>query len=75
MTSFSNWTTGFSRTSAYREQSLGKLDGVTSQVGATIGNRHIHSMSRHTWVCEGGASAYPCGSDGRQAREKAEGPF
>ncbi|MGY3411481.1 hypothetical protein ACVWZV_007594 [Bradyrhizobium sp. GM5.1] len=34
-TSFSNWMTGFSRTSACREQSLGKLDGVTSQVGAT----------------------------------------
>jgi hypothetical protein len=34
-TSFSNWTTGFSRTSAYREQSLGKLDGLISQVGVT----------------------------------------
>jgi hypothetical protein len=44
-TSFSNWTTGFSRTWAYREQSLGKLDGVTSQVGATIGDCHILSMS------------------------------
>jgi hypothetical protein len=40
--------TGFSLTSAYREQSLGKLDGLTSQVGATIGDRRIPSMSGHT---------------------------
>lgn len=47
-TSFSNWMTGFSRTSAYRERSLAKLDGVTSQVGPTIGDCRILSMSGHT---------------------------
>src|SRR3954469_20878148 len=60
-TSFSNWTTGFSRTSAYREQSLGRLDGVTSQVGATDRILSIPVGERPTPAqCEGGASACLC---------------
>src|SRR5947209_8543220 len=64
MTSFSNWTTGFSRTWAYRERSSGKLDGVTTQAGA-INRRLSYPLDERCLACEGGASA----SDGRQARE------
>src|SRR3954449_4327668 len=56
-TSFSNWMTGFSRTSAYREQSLGKLDVLTSRVGVTsrilsipVGERP-HLSVRRRRVC------------------------
>ena len=70
-TSFSNWTTGSSEILACRERTLRKLESLTSQVGATIDDCHILSMSGHAWACAGGASAYPCGSDRRQARAKA----
>ncbi len=50
-----DWTTVFSRIWVYREQSLGKLDGVTSQTGATIW-RLSHSIDERPHLSVRGAA-------------------